>query len=356
MPEQNKEEKTEEPTQKRLKKAREEGNVAKSTEVSSVIVLVIATVICLQFGGWMYSMIDHLFKTFLGNPAQPISSPANAMQFIKMAGWYGFSIMAPMLIGLFAVALLANVGQTGVIFSTKAIAFKGKRLNPIKGIKQKFSMKSLVELVKGFAKLLLIIGILYFTLRYQIDDIASFLILPIGGIIRQSGTYILTIVSRILACLLVLAIADAVYQRYQHRKDLKMTRKEVKDELKQTEGDPHMKNRRKEKAAEMHERRLDHAVLGSEVVVTNPTHYAVALHYDPGQNEAPIIRAKGQRNRALKIKEFANEYGVPIVENKPVARALYASAEEGEFVPPELYKAVAEIMAYVYKLNNNVLV
>jgi flagellar biosynthetic protein FlhB len=356
MPQQDKEEKTEEPTRRRLEKAREEGNVAKSTEISSVLLLVVATIIFLQFGGWMYSNIDHLFETFLSNSGQPINSTSNALQFLKVAGWYGFYTMAPLLIGLFFVALLANIGQTGIVFSAKAIAFKGNRLNPINGVKKIFSMKGVVEVAKGFIKILIIGFIIYVTLHYEINNIASFLLLPIGGIMSQSGAYILTIISRILAALLILAIADALYQRYQHRKDLRMTQKEVKDELKQTEGDPYMKSRRREKAAAMHQRRLDHAVLGSEVVVTNPTHYAVALHYDPGQNEAPIIRAKGRRNRALKIKEFAKKYDVPIVENKPVARALYASAEEGEFVPPDLYKAVAEILAYVYKLNNEVLV
>jgi flagellar biosynthetic protein FlhB len=347
-------EKTEEPTAHKLKKAREEGNVAKSTEISSVMLLVIATVIFLESGGWMYGKIQQLFEVFFANSGQAAGSPTNTLQFLKVAGRYGLTIMAPLLVGLFIVAILVSVAQTGVVFAPKAIEFKGDRLNPASGFKKIFSVKGLVELVKGFSKILLIGLIIYFTLRYEIGNIVSFLLLPIGRIISESGGYILTVITRMLSALLVLAIMDAAYKRYQHRKDLRMTRQEVKDEMKQMEGDPHMKSRRKEKAASMHRRRLDHAVLGSEVVVTNPTHYAVALHYDPQQTEAPIIKAKGMRNRALKIKEFADKYEVPIVENKPTARALYASAEEGEYVPPELYKAVAEILAYVYKLNDGV--
>lgn len=356
MPQKDDQEKTEEPTKRRLEKAREEGNVAKSTEVSSVVLLVVAVVIFMESGGWMYGQIQHLFETFFINLGQASGSPAAVLQYLKIGGWYGFVMMVPLLIGLFIMAILANVAQTGVVFSSKAIEVKGSKINPVNGFKNIFSMKGIVEAVKGFSKIFLIGIIIYFTLHNELRDIVSFLLLPIGGIISHSGEYILTIVTRILAALVVLAIADAIYKRYQHRKDLRMTRQEVKDELKQTEGDPQMKSMRKEKAASRHQKRLDHAVLGSEVVVTNPTHYAVALHYDPKQNDAPIVQAKGTRNRALKIKEFADKYDVPVVENKPVARALYASAEEDEYVPPDLYKAVAEILAYVYKLNDGVLV
>ncbi|HYW34253.1 MAG TPA: flagellar biosynthesis protein FlhB [Balneolaceae bacterium] len=352
---QNEEEKTEEPTQKRLEKAREEGNVPISAEVSSVILLVITTIIFLQFGGWMYSHIQELFETFFRSSGQAIANQDNALQYLKVAAWYGFTTMAPLIAGLFIMAILVNVAQTGFVFAPKALEPKPNRLNPIEGFKKIFSARGVVKMIKGFSKIFIIGIIIYFTMRHKIGSIVSFLLLPIGEIMHQSGGYILTVITRILAALIVLAIMDAAYERYQHRKDLKMTKKEVKDELKQMEGDPEMKNRRKEKSRQMHKKRLDHAVLGSEVVVTNPTHYAVALHYDPKQSEAPIVKAKGMRNRALKIKEFAKKYDVPIVENKPVARALYASADEDEYVPPELYKAVAEILAYVYKLNGGVL-
>src|SRR5699024_2874349 len=282
---------------------------------------------------------------------QGFNNTHSAMNYIKMAAWYGILTMTPVLIGLFITAILVNIGQTGVVVATKAIEPKGERMSPLKGFKKIFSMRGIVELVKGFSKILLIGIIGYITLHGEVSNIASFLILPLGEILHQSGGYILLIIKRILVALVILSIMDAAYAHYQHRKDLRMSKQEVKDELKQMEGDPEMKGRRREQANKMHQKRLDHAVLGSEVVVTNPTHFAVALHYDPEVSEAPVIIAKGKRHRALKITEFAAHYDVPVVENPPVARALYASADEDEFVPPELYKAVAEILAYVYKLN-----
>jgi len=319
------------------------------------MLLVIATVIFLQFGGWMYSHIKQLFETFFLNANQAVANRGNALQYLKVAAWYGFTTMSPLMVGLFVMAIVVNVAQTGFVFAPKVLEAKISSLNPIKGFKKIFSMRGVVKLIKGFSKILLISIIIYFTMRHKMGNIVTFLLLPIGEMVQQSGGYILTVITRILAALIVLAVLDAAYERYQHRTDLRMTQKEDKDERKQMEGDPEMKGRRKEKARSMHQKRLDHAVLGSEVVVTNPTHYAVALHYDPKHSEAPIVKAKGMRNRALKIKEFAKEYDVPIVENKPVARALYASADEDEYVPPELYKAVAEILAYVYKLNDGVL-
>lgn len=177
--------------------------------------------------------------------------------------------------------------------------------------------------------------------------------MPLDYSMSEGGAYILMFVTKILAALFILSIADAAYQRFQHRKELRMTKQEVKDEFKQMEGDPQMKSQRKKFGMSLRQRkRLDHAVLSSDVVVTNPTHYAVALMYDPEHNEAPLVMAKGQRLKALRIKELARQYGIPIVENKPVARALFATAEEDEYIPADLYRAVAEILAYVYKLNN----
>lgn len=344
--------KTEDPTAHKLKKAREEGNVAKSTEIASVLLMVITALILLNFGSWTYGRLEQMFESFFVNAGQGISNQDAAMQYLKMALWHGTEIIAPLLIALFVVAILAHVAQTGVVFSPKVLEAKGSRLSPAKGFKKIFSMHGIVELLKGVSKIFLIGIIIYFTLRNEISNITAFLVMPLQEILNESGSYILLIISRILAALVVLSLIDAVYMQYKHKKDLRMTKQEVKDEHKQMEGDPHMKSKRKERAMAMrHQKRLDHAVLSSEVVVTNPTHYAVALEYNPEQNDAPIIRAKGMRKRALKIRELAKEFEVPIIENPPVARALHASADENEFVPPELYQAVAEILAYVYRLQ-----
>jgi flagellar biosynthetic protein FlhB len=248
--------------------------------------------------------------------------------------------------------LVVNLIQTKGAFSLKAMEPKFDKLNPINGIKNIFSMKGLVELAKGMFKLLIMGLIVYYTVFPNMEHFISFAVMPMKYNISESGTYVLLFLSRTFAALFILAIADAIYQQYQHKEDLKMSKKEVKDERKETEGDPHIKNKRKEMGQSFRQKRMDHAVMESDVVVTNPTHYAIALQYDPEENNAPIVMAKGQRLRAKQIKEYAREFDIPIVENKPVAQALFASAEVDEYIPEDLYRAVAEILAYVYKLKN----
>lgn len=347
-------EKTEEPTAHKLKKAREEGNVSHSAELSSVMLMVITTIVFLKTGAWMFTRVRELFHFFLSNADQAIDNEQNAIQFMTRALWLGLEILAPMMIALFVTAILVNLLQTGVVFSTKVFEPKGNRIDPLHGMKRIFSVRGLVELVKGFSKIFIVGLVIYFTVKSDIADFINFVITPFGEMLSQTGHFILIIMGRILSALLLLSILDTLYQRYQYRKDLRMTKQEVKDEFKQMEGDPHIKSKRKQIARKYSQRkRLDHAVLSSDVVVTNPTHYAVAMRYDPEHNDAPVIMAKGKQNRAFKIRDFAKKYDVTIVEDPPVARALYATAEEGEFVPPELYQAVAEILAYVYKLKKH---
>jgi len=345
-------EKTEEPTQRRLEEAREEGNVDVSTEISSVMLLVVALFTIIGTGGYIYGRVRSLFITFFLSLGTPVGNQESARSYLESAAMYGFEIMLPLLIGLIITALIVNLVQTKGAFSFKAMEPKASNLNPVEGMKNIFSMKGLVELAKGFSKLIIVGFIVYYTIHSNINRFVAFAVMPIEYSLGQSGYYILIFLTKILIALFVLSIGDAAYQKYQYKKDLKMTKKEVEDERKETEGDPHIKNKRKEMGMGFRQKRLDHAVLESDVVVTNPTHYAIALQYDPDQNNAPIVMAKGQRLRALKIKELASDLDVPIVENKPVAQALYASAEVDEYIPEELYRAVAEILAYVYKLKN----
>lgn len=354
MAEQNSDqEKTEEPSQRKLEKAREEGNVSVSKEVSSVILMVVSIIVFVGSGGFIYGRVETLFETFFYNSGMALEDIDHAKQYLEMALWYGLEMMIPIMVMLLVTALLVNLVQTGGAFSTKAIEPKGSKMNPVNGIKKIFSMKGFVELAKGMLKLSIVGMVVYYTVKSDIDNFVAFVAMPMEHNISEAGAYILMFVSRILAALFLLSIADAIYQRFQHRKDLRMTKQEVKDEYKQMEGDPHVKGQRKKMGMLFRQKkRLDHAVLSSDVVVTNPTHYAVALYYDPEKNDAPIVTVKGQRLRALKIKELAKKYGIQIVENKPVAQALFASAEEDEYIPEDLYRAVAEILAYVYKLKN----
>jgi len=343
--------KTEEPTQQRLDKAREEGNISISTEISSVMLMVVTLFTIMGTGSFMYGKVQALFTTFFLSLRMPINNEESALEYLKLASVYGFEIMLPLLIALIVTALIVNIVQTKGALSFKALEPKGSNMNPVNGIKKIFSMKGLVELVKGFLKLAIIGYIVYYTILSNMDRFVAFAVTPIQNTLNSSGYYIIMYLGRIFVALFALSIADAFYQKYQHKKDLRMTKKEVKDEHKEMEGDPHVKGKRKELGRAFRQKRLDHAVLESDVVVTNPTHYAIALQYDPNENNAPVVMAKGQRMRALKIKELAREFDVAIVENKPVAQALYASAEVDEYIPEELFRAVAEILAYVYKLK-----
>ncbi|MEX0944436.1 MAG: flagellar biosynthesis protein FlhB [Balneolaceae bacterium] len=345
-------EKTEEPTQRKIEKAREEGNVSLSKEVSSVVLMIVSVVMFIGSGGFMYNRVEALFETFMMGSGMALENQDHAMEYLEMAMWYGFEMMTPLLIVIFFVALLVNVIQTKGAFSTKAIEPKGNKINPVNGIKKIFSMKGFFELAKGFVKLFIVVVIVYYTVRNHMETFISFIIMPMEYSMTESGYHLLAFVSKVLAALFVLSVADALYQRFQHHKDLRMTKQEIKDEFKQMEGDPHVKGQRKKFGMALRQKkRLDHAILASDVVVTNPTHYAVALRYDPDRNDAPIVMAKGQRLKALRIKELAKKYGIPIVENKSVARALFATAEEDDYIPADLFRAVAEILAYVYKLK-----
>jgi flagellar biosynthesis protein FlhB len=345
-------EKTEEPTGKKLEKAKEEGNVSKSAEVNSVILLTLAVIVMYSSAEWMWVTTVNMFEQYYKMVTDPVINIDNATKYWTTTLYYVVLLSSPVIGMLVVGALLSNVLQVGVNFSTKVLEFKGSRLDPLSGIKKVFSVRGLVELVKGVAKIGIVSVIIWNTVKNDLDTMINLPIMPLTHIMAKSGEWTVLVVGRILSALLLLSIFDAAYQRFKYRKDLRMSKQEVKDEYKQMEGDPQVKGARKRVAMKMaRARRIDHAVLNSDVVVTNPTHYAVAIRYKPEEMNAPVIMAKGMRNRALKIKEYAKQYDIPIIENPPLARALYASAEEEQAIPPEMYQAVAELLAYVYKIK-----
>jgi flagellar biosynthetic protein FlhB len=343
-------EKTEEPSGRKLEQAKEEGNVSRSAEVSSTLLLIVAFISLFVMGPWMYETSKHLFVEFFLAMEQPVFNVEQAQYFAGRALLATIVLAAPIITMMLLTGVAASVLQTGVVFSTKVIGFKTNRINPINGLKRIFSMKGFVELAKGVSKIFIVSIVIYNTVSGDIEEFLNLCVMPLNTIVLKTGNWLGLLVSRMLSALLLLSILDAAYQRYQYKKDLRMTKQEVKDEYKQMEGDPQVKGSRKRLAMQrIRKRRLDHAVLNSDVVVTNPTHFAVALRYDPEKHAAPVIMAKGTRLRALKIREFAQKYDIPIIENKPVARALFASGEEEQPIPPELYQAVAEILAVVFR-------
>jgi flagellar biosynthetic protein FlhB len=345
--------KTEEPTAHKLQQARKEGNVPISKEVSSVLLMAAAVMMFVGMGGLIYDKLETLFELFFKNAGGGFVDQDGATNYLTRALWTGMQMVMPVLSILFIMAIGVNMIQTGGVFAVKAMQPKGSKMNPINGLQKIVSAKGMMELAKGLLKLAIILIVAYVTVNKDINNFIVFIISPLEHSMSETGAYVLMFVTRILIALLALSIADAIFQRYQHKKDLKMTKQEVKDEYKQMEGDPHVKGQRRKFGLQLRQqKRLDHAVLSSDVVVTNPTHFAVALRYDPESSEAPIVVVKGQRLRALRIKELAKHYGIPIVENVPVARALFATAEEDDYIPADMYRAVAEILAYVYKIKN----
>ncbi len=260
--------------------------------------------------------------------------------------------IAPLLIGVAVVGFVGSAVQVGLVFSGKALAFKGERLNPISGVARMFSVRSAVELLKSIAKILVVAYIVFSFFRDKYADMQSL----VGGDYLSSVSVIgdLTwgLLIRSAVAMFVIAGLDYMFQRMQLEKQLRMTKQEVKEDYKRTEGDPLVKSQIRGRQREMSKRRMMQEVPKADVVVTNPTHFAVALKYDADVSVAPIVVAKGKMLVAQRIKEIAIESNVPIVENVQLARALYASVEIGQEIPADLYQAVAEILAYVYRLSH----
>ena len=260
-------------------------------------------------------------------------------------------LVAPVVLFLLVAALVANYAQVGVLFTGQPLMPKANRLSPLTGIKRIFSARGLVELAKGLFKIGAVSYLTWLTIAAEADRMVAFMDMGIGQILLLSGNIVLTLAFRITLLLLVMAILDYAFQRWDYEKNLRMTKQEVKEELKQQEGDPQQRARVRSLQREMSQRRMMGDVEQADVVVTNPTHIAVALKYKSDTMDAPIVLAKGQRLVAERIKELAREAGVPLVENKPLARALFKTAQIGEQIPEELFKAVAEVLAFVFQLR-----
>jgi flagellar biosynthetic protein FlhB len=258
-----------------------------------------------------------------------------------------------MIIG-YVVAFVGDLVQVKWKPTGKPLQPKLSKINPIKGLKRIFSMNSVAELVKSLLKIGLAIPIVYFYIRDKVGLIYSFYDMPLMQAIILAGTTIIDLGIRISAIYIIIAAADFGYQKWKFHKDMMMSKQEVKDEYKNSEGDPQVKGKIKRKMMEASRRRMMQKLPEADVVITNPTHYAVAIKYEPAERDAPYVIAKGEAYLAQKIKEVAKEHGIEIVENKPVARALYHNVEIGESVPPELYQAVAEILAFVYHLQGRI--
>lgn len=348
------EDKTEAPTPRRRKEAREEGQVARSVDLSSALGLLAALLIIRFTGPALAAHMRGLMIDSLSSfPTHDLTSGDLTNYLVRILLEVG-TVFAPLVLGVAIVGFGSSAMQVGLVLSGKALQPKGERLNPIAGLGRMFSLKAGVELVKAVAKVLAVGYIVYAFLRDKASDITGL----VGADYRQTCSSIASLtwdlLFRATLVMFVIAALDYLFQRLQHEKQLRMTKQELKEDIKRTEGDPMVKSRIRQKQREAAQRRMMHEVPKADVVVTNPTHFAVALKYEPEKSPAPVVVAKGRNLVAQKIKEIAQENNVPIVENVTLARALYASAEIGDEIPAELYQAVAEILAYVYRLSNKV--
>ena len=345
-------EKTEEPTEKRKREAKEEGNVAKGKEIGQAVTLLASFMflyfLMQQIFFGVLEQIQYYFKNLIIEPLT-INMGFN---ILYNAFFYVIESIYPIMIVTAVAGILVNFLQIGALFTTKPLVPDLKKVDPIKGAKNIFSLKSIVELVKSLFKLALIGGIAYRFLMGNLEIFEK----SINQGLNESLMAIAGLISRmafaIIAALIVVGVLDVLYQRWQHNEDLKMSKYEVKQEKKEMEGDPMIQQQRKQKQKEMSMNRMMSNVKDSDVVVTNPTHIAVALEYDLEEMEAPVVVAKGEDFIAKKIKEEAREAEIEIVENKPLARSLNKMTEIGDQVPVDLYQAVAEILAKIFQDRN----
>jgi flagellar biosynthesis protein FlhB len=354
MAEQDKDqEKTEQATPKKREEARKKGQVAKSREAASVGVL-LACITFFWFGAsGMVEKIMSLANWLLTQSSQ-FNVDANNIYDLSISLAYKFSdILLPLFLAAFLMALLANYLQVGVMFSLESVMPKFSKIDPIKGFGKLFSIRSLVELAKNIFKISIIFFIVYITIKGEIEHFILLIDQSVWGILIYIGKLSFKIVFRVCLVLIILAILDYIYQKWEFEKNLKMSKQEIKDEFKQTEGNPLIKSRIKRLQRDAARKRMMASVPEADVVITNPTHLAVAIRYDPAKVAAPKVVAKGAGIIAENIKDIARKNNVPIVGNKPLARVLYKSVDVDEVIPTNLYRAVAEVLAFVYNMKVN---
>jgi len=344
-------ERTEQATPRKRDKAREKGQVAKSNEVNSFFVLLAGAVMLLATSGYMLNLLSRNTRYLLGQAHFLAPSDYLGVKLIVDGNVMAFGKVLAPLAGLILVAgLVANVLQVGLKLTPSAMDFKWDRLNPFSGIKRMFQKKTFFELGKNILKIGLISLLSWLVIRSMMPQFTSASDYALPWIVDLGRAGYVKLMAILLGFLGILAIFDWAFQKHQHDSELKMSLQEVKEEMKEMEGDPQIKARIRALQMEASRKRMLADVPRADVVVTNPTHFAVALKYEAGK-AAPIVLAKGADFMAKRIRETAKEHRVPVIENKPVARALYAECEIGQTIPERLFQAVAEILAYVYRLK-----
>ena len=346
------EERTEEPTAKRLEKARSEGRVARSQELS-VAAMLIGTSIFLYFmGGYFVESLAEEFAAGFVFDRKLVFSDNIVLENLISLGLKSFFIIVPIFVLTFIIATIAAGAIGGFVLSFEALAPKLSKINPLEGVKRIFGLRALIELVKALAKFLLIGGVLVFVISTSLDSLIELGFKGLKPALSEAGGVIATGMLWVTIPLIVVASIDVPYQVFEYKKKLKMTKQEIKDELKETEGRPEVRAQIRRKQREMAMGRMIDAVAEADVIITNPSEFAVALSYNPGTEEAPQLIAKGVDLIAGQIRDKAKENGVPVFASPLLARALYFTTEVNDHIPESLYYAVAQVIAYVFNLQS----
>lgn len=345
-------EKTEMPTSRRLREARGRGQIAKSQDFGSAVDLVGGFIALMLLGGSIVGGLSTLLRYLLDDRSSGVAMDMTSLDgALRLSGVQLVVIAGPFLLIMFVVSFFAQFVQVGWLFTLQPLQPKLDRLNPMSGLSRLFSRRNAVKTAVGVVKMSIIGAVGVLIVRSHMVEIAALSRLGAAAAFMVMGRIVADLCIWMLAVMLVIGIVDFIYQRWQHTRDLKMTKQEVKDELRSMEGDVETKGRRLRMARQIALQRIKSAVPKADVVVTNPTHFAVALQYDSEKMAAPKVVAKGADFMAFRIREIAAANGIPIVEKPPLARALYAEVDVGRVISPEFYEAVAEILAYVYRLE-----
>jgi flagellar biosynthetic protein FlhB len=354
MAEEDKHSKTEEPTGKRLADAREKGNIPRSRELASTLTLLTAIITIYASGGIIYGNLKNSASDLLGTMGTYQLTQAAIQGLILKVGGNALLSLFPFFLIMIIVGIAVNYGQGGIVFSMEKLEVDFNKINPLKGVERIFNKDGAFEGAKSLAKITIAGYVGYKILKDEIMAISYLVERDVPGILEYVSRLSFKIVLHISGIMLLLGVLDLLFVKWRHMQNLMMTKQEVKDELKNTEGDPHIKGKIRAMRMAQARRRLKQVIPTADVVITNPTHFAVALKYDRNSMAAPVLIAKGMDYLALRIREIATENRVMLVENRFLARELYSQVQEGDEIPESLYAAVAEVLAYVYSIKGKI--
>ena len=343
--------KSEEPTSKRLRESREKGQIARSRELNTLVVTLAGIGALLATGGSLGNSMLEIMRGSFSLTREAIMDEGSMTTGLLGASYMALEAIAPLVMVLFIASIIGPIGLGGWLFSTKAMAPKISRMDPLAGLKRMFSVKALVELLKALGKFTVILMVALVVLAVDRDDLLAIAHEPLEAAIMHSAQVVGWSALWISLGLILIAAVDVPFQLWDNKQKLMMTKQEVRDEYKDSEGKPEVKQRIRQLQREMADRRMMQAVPEADVIITNPTHFAVALKYDPTKGNAPVLLAKGSDFTALKIREIAQEHKVMLLESPALARAVFYSTELDQEIPAGLYLAVAQVLAYVYQIR-----